>query len=271
MKRFLRGWSYVKRTIRTRIIITEFDKLCPFEGPIAEDGFCSLELSPKTLVELQTVLKPALECPQQDIVLNVEVMKIIEKILIKIEPLITAYIGKNVFLDGINLDIKEGRFETRSISSNWHTDNVGARIKVFVCINGNGEFPTLIIPSKKRLHSTYSWLFNSAIELFRWAGFTQRTRLAKQKVLIHKAGSINIFDTNLLHRGGYESKVGKRVLFQLEFSNPDKHKVAHGPIGTTDENYFKFSSECLEFAIFNKFLDFRRVHKSHGNIFAYKS
>lgn len=270
MSRIRRGWSFIKRAVRTRIIITEFDRLCPFEGPIGEQGFCSLELSPKTLNDFRTVVKPALECAQDDIELNFEAVRIIEDILIKIKPIITAYIGKNVFLDGINLDIKKGVSKKQSISSNWHTDNVGARLKVFVCLDGDGEFPTLIVPSEKRLHSKASWLFNSTVELFRWAGFTQNSKIAKQKLLIHKAGSINIFDTNLLHRGAYEIGAGKRVLFQLEFSNPDKHSVAYGPIGTTDENCFKFSADCLEIGTFNTLLDFRRVHKEDDNIFVYK-
>ena len=32
-----------------------------------------------------------------------------------------------------------------NVSVNWHTDNVGARLKVFVCFEGDGTKPTLFI------------------------------------------------------------------------------------------------------------------------------
>ena len=222
----LRGWSFIKRAIRTRVILTEFDKLCPFQGAIAKEGFCSLELTDQTLIRLQTELRPMLECEQHEIYFNFEAVEAMEELLVLVKPVVKAYVGENVFLDGINFDVKNGGLADQNISSNWHTDNVGTRIKVFVCLNGNGEFPTLIIPSTQRLHSASSWIFNSTVEFFRWVGLSQHAKIANQKSLIHKAGTINIFDTNLLHRGCYEKDVGKRILLQLEFSNPDKHSVA---------------------------------------------
>ena len=63
---------------------------------------------------------------------------LIEEIFQKIHDPVFDYLGENCYLDGIYFSIINKEELAKSISGNWHTDNVGARLKVFICFEGDG-------------------------------------------------------------------------------------------------------------------------------------
>lgn len=61
---------------------------------------------------------------------------------------LVSLLGDNVRLDDIYLFWYDPEKRTEwSLSNSWHDDNVGHRIKIFVCFEGNGTTPTVVIPN----------------------------------------------------------------------------------------------------------------------------
>ena len=189
-------------------------------------------------------------------------VSIVKEVFDTINPIVRDYLGNESFLDGINWMYTSPK--EVSISGNWHTDNVGNRLKCFICFEGDGTMPTLIIPSSHRLPRKIDILKNSFIEILRWMGFTSNFDMKNIYSANHKTGSLFIFDTQLLHRGGYNLASCERIIFHLEFSNPAKHKIANGPIGTNESNSFDFNSKLLQITTFAEMLDPARL-SNDGN------
>lgn len=158
-----------------------------------------------------------------------------------------------------------------SISKSWHTDGCGSRLKVFICIKGDGSMPTIIMPSQSRLVGTRKWLTYVLLEAPRWLGIYNYFKFNNQKSLHHSTGTAFIFDTNLFHRGGYESAKSGRVIFHMEFSVPEKHGIANGPIGTFNHyNSFEFDRSLISIDSFRSALDPKRIHEV-GQLIKYSS
>ena len=161
-----------------------------------------------------------------------------------------------------------------TISSNWHTDNVGSRIKVFVCIEGDGSQPTLILRPRKNINS-FNYLFKIYFsELFRWSGMNFKRELQNAKFLRHHKGSIFAFDYPILYRVGYKLASTNRNVLVIEFSNPNKHKllskgILKDPIGTNKYNKFKLNKIKNIPTEINCFLDKKRLHYE-GNSVSYR-
>ena len=259
-----RGIKFIRRTNRLRKSLVEIDKSCPFNGPIGKLGFDHFFLSKKSqeaLVKLSSRDITSTEKKYHAVNLSVKERAMILEIFSKITPRVRDYLGDNCFLDGINWFVSEN--SEQSISENWHTDNVGNRIKVFICVDGDGSQPTYIIPSKDRIPSQRQWLFNTLNELRRWVGRKNKNKLVGEKALEHKTGTVFLFDTQLLHRGSYFTGRSRRVIFHLEFSDPSKHEISRGPIGTQEVNSFRFSKELLEIQPFTNILDSKRIQKQN--------
>ena len=96
--------------------------------------------------------------------------------------------------------------------------------------------------------------------MFRWAGFEVKLSFKDELCLAHKTGSAYFFDSQLFHRGGYETATDERIILSMEFSNPAKHEIAHGPIGTAPHLSFSFHKDLLGSSQFKALLDDDRVH-----------
>ena len=125
-----------------------------------------------------------------------------------------------------------------------------------MCIKGAKSQPTIIIPDKNRIPLLKTWVFNTLNESFRWWGFRNTIKLSNTIKCEHQDGSALMFDTQLLHRGSYETGNEERVIFLLEFSVPEKHKISRGPIGTQNgHNSFSFDEGLLNNTCFINLLD----------------
>jgi hypothetical protein len=118
---------------------------------------------------------------------------------------------------------------SRSVSSSWHTDNVGHRIKMFITLHSDGETPTAYIPGSNRK------LFRMPVaEQLRFFGIPDYRKKRHEELIRHEVGSVALLDTNGLHRGVYEASPFQRLCFVIEFINRKKANALVGrglPIG----------------------------------------
>lgn len=269
MKKILRSIAYsllfFARAIRLRIKLLEIDKKSPFQGPLGLNGIYKSHLTHEVTNYLKNKYRENIQNSQIILEKNDEIF--LSNIFNNILPVIKEYLGNKCFLDGINWMVSNP--SQISTSGSWHTDNVGNRLKCFICVEGDGTMPTLVIPSKKRIPGFFLWFKYTLIESLRWAGLNVKFKLSNIYECLHNEGSLYIFDTQLFHRGGYEYSNNKRIIFHMEFSNPNKHKIAKGPIGTFGFNSFKFSKELLNIASFSVLLDKNRCKKLDSEYIQY--
>jgi hypothetical protein len=263
LKKLYYGARFWLRVIYLRRKVLNFDSLCPFQGSLSNSGYASYLLDEITAAQLRSLYVDG----DNTVYLTSGLEFAIEEIFSLTYRDILDYLGPDVKLDGINWSFYPKNAQP-NISGNWHTDNVGARLKLFVCIYGDGSQPTLIIPSRHRLKNFRDWILHSWIESFRWMGFLTHNYFKGQIKLPHKTGSIYLFDTDLLHRGGYEVAKDSRLLLQFEFSNRYKRNSIDGPIGTTQFTQFYFDPSYLNLKNFSLLLDVDRV-KSAGSRYKY--
>lgn len=264
-----RGLKFLRRVISLRFKLKTIDSKLPFGGKLSEEGYTKFTITENTLDTLR------LACEENQVSTNgmYANVSLPEKCAGAIEEIFDfagreakAYLGPTACLDGINWMVSTAK--TESISGNWHTDNVGSRLKLFVCIYGDGSQPTFIRPTKNRIPTLHSWATNTAIEAYRWFGLSNNRRLKNEVHLEHKHRTAFLFDTQLLHRGGYEKGASKRIIFHMEFSNPEKHEISRGPIGSKSFNTFQFDPKLLNINSFKNVLDSKRIHQS-GNYLSY--
>ena len=139
--------------IKQRKQFYNIDIKSPFKGEIAESGIFEGEISLTSILRLEENYR---SYPEK-IFLSKDLKDSVKEIFSILLPLVKDYFGENVFIDGIRWleDKPSNKFHS---SSSWHIDNVGNRLKCFICIKGNGSMPTLVIPSKRRITSLTSWI-----------------------------------------------------------------------------------------------------------------
>jgi hypothetical protein len=104
-----------------------------------------------------------------------------------------------------------------SSSGEWHHDNVGNRVKLFVVLrNESEENGTEFVANT---HSTRRRSFTGRMPAPQSGGAFVRQR----------RGDVLVFDTNVVHRGRYSAQ--ERIILQLEFSNIFKSFVVFGQCG----------------------------------------
>jgi hypothetical protein len=248
------------------------DSKSPRKGYINDKGYFESKLNNKELLMLKKyfLVKYSKNNKKKfgGIDLSFELFEPIISVFDIIKDDVLKYMGPAAKLDGISLSFSDLSDSDKSISALWHTDNVGMRLKCFVCLEGDGSQPTVLLPSKVK-NDILRILLNAFIQIPRWIGLKNKIIHPKEVYAYHKSGSIIIFDTDILHRGGYEKAETNRIILHLEFSNPEKHKYIIGPIGTNASNSFIFDAKFLESQVFSSFLDMERLH-SIGDKYMYK-
>ena len=137
---------------------------------------------------------------------------------------IIQYLGADCRLDDLYCSwFNPQRASIKNVSGGWHDDNCGHRLKIFICIKGDGSTPTVILPESNR--RPYS--FRSS-EFIRFFGYADQRSLPGEVFLRYKTGDIAMFDTNGLHRGLYEETASERVVLIAEFMNRQKSNKISG-------------------------------------------
>lgn len=159
---------------------------------------------------------------------------------------ILFFIGTDTRLDDMYMSLysqKDARYF--GTSGAWHRDNCGHRLKLFVCIEGDGKMPTIIVPDSNR--EKYKFSIREILRLF---NINSKKSYNNSLNISYSTGDAALFDTQLLHRGSYEKSKSIRCVLILEFINKYKsNSIADftpcGPGGSKNgeinfkENVFK--------------------------------
>jgi hypothetical protein len=128
------------------------------------------------------------------------------------------YLGKEIMLCSLSLMDNSKEKVIESISNSWHTDNLGHKLNMLVCIEGDGKIPTFYLPG------THRNLYKPKLfEEFRV--FKKNLKKIENSISInHETADCSILDSNGKHRGYYEGNDSLRKLLLLDFIKIDKFK-----------------------------------------------
>lgn len=267
----LKGLKFLIRAIRLRLQLTPIDRMAPLDGELASQGFVEHSISECCVERLNNLFHTSdgAEVLQGNISLRDIDYHAIDEIFTTIHSDITDYLGPDVYLDGMSW-LYTDKSKSKTIgASNWHTDNVGNRLRLFVCVDGDGTQPTLVVPSSEPIPSFKKWAMDTIQETLRWCGVPNKRVIREQFSMCHRRGTAFLWDSQLLHRGGYETGQSTRLILSMEFSNPEKHTIAKGPIGTKKHLEFSFAEKLFESHCFKSLLDPNRITKD-TNSYVYK-
>lgn len=245
------------------LIIDSFDKNCPLEGKLRENGYLIKKLAFDLIFDL-TMLRKG-----DSLSFNKKHAICFNNIIEQFTPDIEDYLGDGVRIDVICVTEIDDESHLKNVSQSWHTDNVGHRLKLFICIEGDGSFPTYFVPNSNLVK--YS---PSLLEDLRMIGKSNLNKLRDETAINHSNGTIAVFDTNGLHRGGYEASCFSkyRRLVELEFSNRNKSNALMGKSAIGPRHYdgqFQFDDDFYSEFKFKKFLDHELIKKIRPGLYSY--
>ena len=265
----LRFFHFTFRFLIASFFLDKLDSHNPYKGIISKNlGFYISSVSKNCVNTLKRNYYENYES-QSKVSIDKTNISAFDEIFGIIKKPIIDYLGAGVKLDGIYYFVSKKKSKKDiydNVSVNWHTDNVGARLKVFVCFEGDGTKPTLFIKPRNITKSLKDKIKIYFLEVIRWFGIDNNTPINSQIELRHKESSLIILDTQFLHRGALKKSVSQRSMIALEFSNPEKHRffekgISKGPIGTVASNEFYFSNELLDCKNIYQFFDQKRISK----------
>jgi hypothetical protein len=179
-----------------------------------------------------------------------------------------VYLGPSLRLDNYYFHATTP-ISSSSVSSSWHTDNVGRRIKIFITLQSDGTTPTAYIPRSNRK------LFRMPVfEQLRFFGILDYRKKRSEELIRHESGSVALLDTNGLHRGVYEASPFQRLCFVIEFVDRKKADALVGrglPVGpgriVPGCDPTRFTDEAV--AMLSDVLDKRLLHNMGDGIQMY--
>jgi hypothetical protein len=195
-----------------RTLIPIIDRTAPLRGPLAQaGGVLPLGAFPPTEVDYYL---GKLSQGRRYRLQRAEIRELVRKLSpYRIEALLDDYLGPWWSADYAAI----WRSPRQSSSGEWHHDNVGHRVKLFVVLaNESQENGTEFV---RYTHTT------------RWRSFTGRLPAPEQVGLFvpQRRADVLIFDTNVVHRGRYSGS--ERVILQIEFSSILKSLFPFGHCG----------------------------------------
>jgi len=128
------------------------------------------------------------------------------------------YFGKEIMLCSLSIMDSSKDKITDSISNSWHTDNLGHKLNMLICSEGDGKIPTFYIPgSHKNLYAPK--LFEEL------RAFKKNLKKIDNSISInHETADCSIIDANGKHRGYYEASNSTRKLLLIDFIKIEKFK-----------------------------------------------
>jgi hypothetical protein len=259
VSKLFRITKFISRALYVRRALYSIDKKNPFGGKMSEYGFHYFLLSQSAITQLRKT--QSIANGSENLVLTNAEIPAIKELFAELKPVVRDYLGEDCFLDGMHWRVTTAQQHgSTDVNGSWHIDNVGNRIKVFVCVEGDGTQPTQIIASKSRTQPFLLWIKDIFFEATRWSGSVNKIALKDQFSCRHETGTAYLFDTELLHRGSYETGSSNRVILHMEFSKKSKHFLK-GAYSKDDYLKFQFSPEFLKLEPFCALLDQDRLKK----------
>lgn len=156
--------------------------------------------------------------------ISVDIARIALPVILRLRPTITGYLGAGCRLDDISLFwYQPAQARKPMVSGGWHDDNCGHRLKLFICLKGDGSTPTVFLPGSHR----HPYRFRYA-ELLRFMGLSNKASRPGEVCLRYQGGDVALFDTNGLHRGQYEGPATERAVILVEFMDRQKSNAISG-------------------------------------------
>lgn len=201
----------IGETLRKNFIPV-IDRTAPLRGPLAAAGGV-LRLGAFPAADIEFYLAKLASATRYRLS-RAEIRELLHRLSrYQLRPLLNQYLGRLWSADYAAV----WRAPGQSSSGQWHHDNVGNRVKLFVVLaNDSAENGTEFVPNT---HTT------------RWQVFTGRPSppAAGGHFVAQQRGDVLLFDTNVLHRGCYSPL--ERIVLQLEFSSILKSFVVFGQCG----------------------------------------
>jgi hypothetical protein len=193
-------------------MIPIIDRSAPLRGPLAEAGGV-LVLGSFPEDDIDFYLRKLADARRYRLSRR-EISELVAKLARhNVAQLLSAYLGALWSADYAAV----WRAPGQSSSGQWHHDNVGNRVKLFVVLaNESDENGTEFIPHTHRT---------------RWPSFTGRLAEPADpgRFVRQHRGDVLIFDTNVPHRGRYSPL--ERIILQIEFSSILKSFFVFGQCG----------------------------------------
>jgi hypothetical protein len=194
-----------------RLFVPLIDRTAPLRGPLAQAGGV-LTLGSMADPDIQYYLRKLGDAGRYRLSRS-EIRELLRKLApFEIAALLEQYLGPLWSADYALIWRAQ-----ESSSGEWHHDNVGNRVKLFVVLrNESDENGTEFVVNT-----------NST----RWRSFTGRLPAPERGAAFvpQRRGDVLAFDTNVVHRGRYTA--AERIILQLEFSNIFKSFVVVGQCG----------------------------------------
>jgi len=192
----------------------------------------------------------------------------IDEIINKIKPYLNELFGDEFIIENFIYHRLDASTSYENVSASWHTDQIGERVKLFICLNGQGGYPTYIMPgtSQKRFKS-------GLLEQFRFIGYKIESHKTNEVVCRHRTGSCIAFNTNFYHRANrYSNEQEVREILEIDFSDKDKaenfrHLAPIGPSILSESNIF-FQKDFFEGFQNKKLLNDNWIHHE-GDVWKY--
>jgi hypothetical protein len=195
-----------------RAFVPLIDRTAPLRGPLATAGGV-LALGSFADAEVEYYLRKLGQGKRYRLGRG-EIRELLHKLApYQVAQLLRAYLGPLWSADYAAI----WRSAQQSSSGEWHHDNVGNRVKLFVILANDSERNgTEFIVHTNRT---------------RWDSFSGRLPAPEREAsfLRQQRGDMLMFDTNAIHRGRYSAQ--ERVILQLEFSSILKSFVVSGHCG----------------------------------------
>jgi hypothetical protein len=260
-KMYTAAYYFYTRKICEKII-HRIDSKMPLKGDLRECGY--IFHAPES-VGIDTSHLNSLEA-NKSLVLDGKFAETLNQVFAKCISSIYDYLGSSIIIDSLYITHIDAALAT-SVSANWHTDNVGHNIKIYLCIHGDGTIETCYIPGTHI--KPYK---RNSIEDLRMIGLRNRRNKSNQIGLKHLTGSLALFDTNGMHRGAYDNLTSTRRVLEIEIADVEKCHKLHGlaPIGIrSGPGTFYVTEEFLKRFRFLKLFDEKRMRQYSGNLFIY--
>ena len=144
----LRFLNFTLRFLIASFFLDKLDSQNPYKGIISKNlGFYISSVSKDCVKTLKRMYYEN-DKSQNKVSIDKNNISAFDEIFGIIKKPLIDYLGPGVKLDGIYYFVSKKKSKKDiydNVSVNWHTDNVGARLNVFVCFEGDGTKPTLFL------------------------------------------------------------------------------------------------------------------------------
>lgn len=229
LRHYLRAIKFVMKRFYVASIIRNYDRKSDYlidkTTDLAKNGFITFDLDKffknKYFASRLTKDKLCNYKTKNGVAISWDLPTFFWEILLSnqnLVKLVKSYLGPFARLDDAYLKtISDG---VKSVSEGWHDDNVGYRLKLFIVFNVEGEAaPTIFLPKARPNLYKFSLLSEINRIIFKKL---EKKEIKNSKKIHYSKGTCLLFDTNILHRGGFSETSGVRHCIIVEFIDSRK-------------------------------------------------